>query len=83
MTEKNESSNKKKKIQDLTGGAYQPSEQFKVIADGTVVRLEDPTHPKTQEEVEAEKEARKEPITEESDCQTICQITNQISSESE
>ena len=62
MTENNESK-KKKKVQDLTGGAYQPSEQFKLLPDGTVVHLEDPTHPKTQEEVEAEKEARKEPIT--------------------
>jgi len=49
---------KKKKVQDLTGGAYQPSEQFKVAADGTVVRLEDPTTPKTQEEVEKEQQKR-------------------------
>jgi len=56
MTENNKS--KKKKTQDLTGGAYQPSEQFKVISDGTVVRLEDPTTPKTQEEVEKEQQER-------------------------
>ncbi len=56
MTENNES--KKKKVQDLTGGAYQPSEQFKVLADGTVVRLEDPTTPKTQKEVEKEQQER-------------------------
>lgn len=54
MTE-NESD--KKKVKDLTGGAYQPTEQLKVLPDGTVVRLEDPTTPKTKEALEAEKES--------------------------
>lgn len=76
MTDNNES---KKKAKDLTGGAYQPKEQFKELPDGTVVRLEDPTMAKTQEEIE--KEAKEQ--TEDPGCQTTCQITNQISDESE
>ena len=55
MTDNNES---KKKAKDLTGGAYQPTEQFKELPDGTVVRLEDPTMAKTQEEVEKEQQER-------------------------
>ena len=39
---------KKKKVMDLTGGTYQPSEQFKQLPDGTMVRLEDPTVAKPQ-----------------------------------
>lgn len=52
------SKKKKPKIQDLTGGAYQPSEQFKQLPDGTMLRLEDPTTPKTQEELDKEAEDR-------------------------
>lgn len=55
----------KKKVQDLTGGAGQPSEQFKQLADGTVVRLEDPTTPKTKEELEKEADDRIEERVEE------------------
>ena len=51
MTEKEE----KKKVQDLTMGASTPSEKFVTLADGTQVRLEDPTHPKTKEEIEKER----------------------------
>jgi len=54
----NEKKEKKPKVRDLTGGAYQPSEQFKELHDGTMLRLEDPTTPKTQEELDKEAEDR-------------------------
>ncbi len=53
-----EKKDKKKKIVDLTGGTYQPSEQLKQLPDGTFVRLEDPTVAKTQEEIDKEKAER-------------------------
>ena len=46
---------KKPKIKDLTMGAYTPSEKFVTSADGTIVRLDDPTRSKTKEELENEK----------------------------
>jgi len=47
---------KKKNIKDLTMGAYQPTEKFKQMADGTLVRLEDHTNPKTVDPQIVEKE---------------------------
>lgn len=45
---------KNKKKEDLTLGAFHPTEKLQELGDGTVIRLEDYTNPKSKEKVKRE-----------------------------